>query len=52
MGLSWGTGCARAGPGTEDGQATSIPAPRPRSRRWLVLLLGLVFLFLPAAAFF
>jgi hypothetical protein len=39
------------GPGTEDGQDTSIPAPRPRSRRWLVLLLGLVFLFLPAAAF-
>jgi hypothetical protein len=43
------------GPGTEAGSGTdrdrSIPAPRPRGRRWLVLLIGLAFLFTPAAAY-
>ena len=36
---------------TGTGPGPSAPAPRPRSRRWLVLLLGLVFLFTPAAAY-
>jgi hypothetical protein len=39
------------GPGTEADPDASIPAPRPRNRRWLVLLVGLVFLFTPAAAY-
>jgi hypothetical protein len=39
------------GPGTEAGPADEIPSPRPRGRRWLVLLVGLVFLFTPAVAF-
>ena len=39
------------GPGTDDDQTGEIPAPRPRSRRWLVLLIGLVFLFTPAVAY-
>ena len=41
------------GPGTdaETGPGPGAPAPRPRSRRWLVLLVGLVCLFTPAAAY-
>lgn len=43
------------GPGTEadtvPGAGASVPAPRPRSRRWFVLLVGLVFLFTPAVAY-
>lgn len=39
------------GPGTDAEQEGSIAAPRPRARRWLVLLVGLVFLFTPAAAY-
>lgn len=43
------------GPGPEAGtdadRERSIPSPRPRGRRWLVLLVGLVFLFTPAAAY-
>jgi hypothetical protein len=43
------------GPGAETDPDTeaarSIPPPRPRGRRWLVLLVGLVFLFTPAAAY-
>lgn len=42
------------GPGTDtdtDDRDGSIPPPRPRSRGWLVLLVGLVFLFTPATAY-
>jgi len=39
------------GPGTDEAPAAAIPSPRPRGRRWLVLLVGLVFLFTPAAAY-
>ena len=41
------------GPGTvvDEDRAAAIPSPRPRGRRWLVLLIGLVFLFLPAVAY-
>jgi alginate O-acetyltransferase complex protein AlgJ len=39
------------GPGTDEDQGAAIPPPRPRGRRWLVLLVGLVFLFTPAAAY-
>ena len=39
------------GPGTEADPDSTIPSPRPRRRRWLVLLVGLVFLFTPAAAY-
>ncbi len=39
------------GPRTVAGPADEIPAPRPRGRRWRVLLVGLVFLFTPAVAF-
>ncbi len=39
------------GPGTADDADRSIPPAPARRRRWLVLALGLVFLFAPAAAF-
>ena len=39
------------GPGTEGDQTGALAPPRPRGRRWLVLLIGLVFLFLPAVAY-
>jgi len=39
------------GPGTEADPSAAIASPRPRGRRWLVLLVGLVFLFTPAAAY-
>ena len=35
----------------DTGADGAIPSPRPRGRRWLVLLIGLVFLFTPAAAY-
>jgi alginate O-acetyltransferase complex protein AlgJ len=53
LGASASTPGGVVGPGTETGTGTagSIPSPRPRGRRWLVLLVGLVFLFTPAAAY-
>ena len=51
LGVSPSTPGGVVGPGTEGDQTGSIPPPRPRGRRWLVLLVGLVFLFTPAAAY-
>jgi hypothetical protein len=39
------------GEGTDADPTSAIPSPRPGRRRWLVLLVGLVFLFTPAAAY-
>jgi hypothetical protein len=44
------SGAVRLG-GAAGEQDAPVPAPRPRSRRWLVLLVGLVFLFTPAVAY-
>ena len=51
LGVSPSTPGGVVGPGTEGDQTGSIPPPRPRGRRWLVLLIGLVFLFAPAVAY-
>ena len=39
------------GEGTDADTVAAIASPRPRSRRWVVLVVGLVFLFTPAAAY-